>query len=34
MILLKRQLMGFHSKKAYQLKVDEKRAWIDEQQKR
>ncbi len=31
MILLRRHLMAHHAKKAYQLKVDEKRAWINEQ---
>lgn len=33
MILLRRHLMAYHAKKAYQLKVDEKRAWINEQRK-
>ena len=31
MILLRRHLMAYHAKKAYQLKVDEKKAWLNEQ---
>ena len=31
MILLKRQLMAYHAKKAYQLKLKEKAQWLNDQ---
>lgn len=33
MILCQRHLIAYHAKKAYQLKVDEKRAWLNEQKR-
>ena len=30
MILLRRHLMAYHVRKSYQLKVDEKRAWLND----